>query len=153
MCGGLIFKTKGTEEIITVYFPRPYATIYGINNDYEFIKAYWGKRDESEFESIEVPKTGWAKIESLAKGYWDKYNYTNVFIPAYKYMEKDKNGHSLWFDLKEEEFIRGILIIKENINFIYVVTVPSEGDFKKIHNRWVSIVHFNGQKDIINFNQ
>ena len=153
MCGGLIFKTKSSEKVITVYFPRPYAMIYGVNSDFEFIKAYWGKRDESEFEKIDVPKIGWAKIESLAKGFWDKYNYKNVFIPAYKYMEKDKNGHSHWFDLKKEEFIQGILIVKENLNFIYVVTVPSEGDLKKIHDRWVSIVHFNGPKDIINVDQ
>lgn len=112
MCGGLIFKTNKNEQFITAYFPRPYTKIYGVNRELKIIEAYWGKRDEIEFKDINMPKTGWARIESLEKGFWNKFEYTKVLIPAYKYMEKDKTGHSHWFMLNENEFIEAILIVK-----------------------------------------
>lgn len=149
MCGGLIFKTNKNEQFITAYFPRPYTKIYGVNRELKIIEAYWGKRDEIEFKDINMPKTGWARIESLEKGFWNKFEYTKVLIPAYKYMEKDKTGHSHWFMLNENEFIEAILIVKENLNFIYIVTVPSTEEYSKIHNRWVSVVYLDNYKKII----
>jgi hypothetical protein len=74
MCGGLIFKTNKNEQFITAYFPRPYTKIYGVNRELKIIEAYWGKRDEIEFKDINVPKTGWARIESLEKGFWKNLN-------------------------------------------------------------------------------
>lgn len=100
MCGGLAFKAPNNESLVTVYFPRPYATIYGINEKQQLIQAYWGKR-------------------------WG-------------------------FILKEDEFIEGILIRKENFNFIYVVTVPSIGEYVRIHERWVLIKNCNKYEKIVN---
>jgi putative SOS response-associated peptidase YedK len=150
MCGGIVFKTSNKEEFITVYYPRPYAIIYGINDESLCIQAYWGKREEVEFKNIEVPKTGWAKLESLEKKFWDKYNYTRILIPAYKYMEKDRKGQSHWFILNDDEFIEGLFITKENLNFIYVITLSSTAEQSKIHERWVSIKNNDRYNKVIN---
>ncbi|MDY6821391.1 MAG: hypothetical protein SVN78_07205 [Deferribacterota bacterium] len=138
MCGGLIFNNK--DELIRVYFPVPYSTIYYIDSKGVTNKAFWGIRGESEFSDLIFPKTGWAKIESIKSGYWNRFNPEKVYIPAYKYMEKDPNGNSHWFELKDNEFIMGLLVKSYEHPFVYVITIPSPKDYAHIHDRWVFVV-------------
>ncbi|MGA1862182.1 hypothetical protein OWM07_04815 [Deferribacter thermophilus] len=145
MCAGLIFHEGMKKQEIKVFFPRPYAKIYYLTKDGNKDTAIWGIRNEKEKEELKVnlPITGWSKIESIKKGYWDKYNPEKVYIPAVKYMEKDQSRKSHWFDLENDEFLLGILIEENNSKICYLVTQPSPERYRHIHDRWVMITKVN----------
>lgn len=154
MCAGFIFYKKNNLEFKEqkVFFPIPNVKIPYFTNDGIIDLAYWGIRNKSEQETLKVnfPITGWAKIESIKKGNWNKYNPLKVYIPAIKFMEKDKNKNSHWFELKNDEFVLAILVLKDNLKFCYIVTMPSVSPFNLIHDRWVILVNKNFNK-IIDF--
>ena len=143
MCAGLVFKDYENPDLIyKVYFPVPYAKIPIITKDGIREVVYWGRRDEKEFPDTKLPITGWAKIESIKKGYWKKFKPEKVYIPAIKYMEKDKNRKSHWFDVEEGKYIIGLKIKWNEIVTCYVVTIPAPREFLHIHDRWVLLKKF-----------
>ncbi|KAA0259519.1 hypothetical protein FHQ18_01185 [Deferribacter autotrophicus] len=141
MCAGLLFRESLNKTEFNVFFPRPYAKIHFINETGEKDIALWGLRNEKEKEELKVdlPITGWAKIESIKKGYWNKFNPQKVYIPAIKFMEKDSQKKSHWFELKDNEFILALLVKQNNIKVCYIITKPAPEKYKFIHDRWVLI--------------
>ena len=53
-------------------------------------------------------------------------------------MEKDKERVSHWFDLKQGEWIQGLVAHMDDESRVYVVTVEPEAG--AIHNRWPKIL-------------
>jgi hypothetical protein len=82
MCAGLIFHEGVKKQEIKVFFPRPYAKIYYLTKDGNKDIGIWGIRNEKEKEELKVnlPITGWAKIESIKKGYWDANKRTGIYF-------------------------------------------------------------------------
>ena len=140
MCAGLIFKDNSKPQLFyRVYFPVPYAKIPIITKSGVKKTIFWGRRNEKEFPETKLPITGWAKIESIKKGWWNKFRPEKVYVPAVKYMEKDKNKKSHWFDVEEGKFIVGLKIKWDKIAVCYIITIPTPNEFVHIHNRWVLI--------------
>ena len=136
MCAGLMFqKSDGSE--FKVYFPIPLARIPFITKNGEQLEGIWGRRNKNEFKGENIPVTGWAKIESLKNGKWDKYKPEKVYIPALKYMEKDHDRNSHWFELAEKTKLIGIKLTIPDFNVIYMATRPTPKEFSHIHDRWV----------------
>ena len=143
MCAGLVFKDdKNPELTYKVYFPIPYAKIPIITKDRVKETVFWGRRNEKEFSETKLPITGWAKIESIKKGWWNRFNPEKVYIPALKYMEKDKEGKSHWFEVDDGKYIVGLKVKWNDIVACYIVTIPTPKDFIHIHNRWVLLKNF-----------
>ncbi|MGA1847613.1 hypothetical protein, partial [Deferribacter abyssi] len=142
MCAGLIFRESVNKTELKVFFPRPYAKIYYLNETGNKGVALWGLRNEKEKEELKVdlPITGWAKIESIRKGYWSRFNPAKVYIPAVGFMEKDNQKKSHWFELKDNEFILAILIKQKDAKVCYIVTQPTPKKYRHIHDRWVMTV-------------
>ena len=136
MCAGLLLKDSEHR----LYFPNPKAVIYAYTEDGEAVSGRWGVRTEEEAGGADVPVTGWARFESLKNGRWNRFCPQKVYIPADSFMEKDKEGASHWFDLDENERILGVMLANGSENFIYIVTVPSDEEKQKIHDRWPMIV-------------
>ena len=129
MCAGLVFKDDINPEIFyKVYFPVPFAKIPIITKD--------------GIKETVLPIIRWAKIESIKKGWWNRFNPEKVYIPAVKYMEKDKQRKSHWFDVDERKYIVGLKVKWDDIVACYIVIIPTPEEFLHIHNRWVLIKNF-----------
>ncbi len=134
MCGGVEYTNQ--DKTYTVYFPNPEARLPVRTKSGELALLKWGRRRS---QAGQYPQGGWARLESIHKGTWDKYFPTPVKIIVDRFMEKDHDGTSHWFDLNKGEFIQGLLVGKDNDQRIYVVTI--EPDQKNaIHDRWPRII-------------
>ena len=87
----------------------------------------WGNRDKD----IELPKTGWAKVESIEAGKWKYLNPKPVSILADRGYEK-----GVWFETKKGEF-KGLLINKDKNERVYMITKPADKNYLELtkHNR------------------
>lgn len=97
----------------------------------------WGRRREENNQLF--PLGGWARHESIKQGIWDKYHPVPVKIPVIRFMEKDNQGVSHWFDLESGQFIQGLLAHIADQQRVYVVTVKPD-DEHTVHDRWPRIV-------------
>jgi putative SOS response-associated peptidase YedK len=130
MCGGVEYQSfnpkTGRVESRRTYFPIPKAQLPVVGSKGAALVT-WGRR-EGEFEELGLPKGGWARLDSLEKGKWNRYHPQPVIIPVSEFMEKDKNGKSHWFKLKEDEVIRGVGVVAAGKAFVYVVTTDAGPD-------------------------
>ena len=55
-------------------------------------------------------------------------------------MEKDKNKHPHWFEIKLNSIIQGLFACLGDEQKLYVVTVDPEEELKKIHNRFPRVI-------------
>ncbi|KAA0257572.1 hypothetical protein FHQ18_09535 [Deferribacter autotrophicus] len=92
MRAGLLFRESLNKTEFKVFFPQPYARIHYLNETGNKGVAIWKLRNEKEKKDLKVNLqiTGWAKIESIKKGYLNKFNPTKVYIPAVGFIEKDE---------------------------------------------------------------
>lgn len=85
----------------------------------------WGRRNEEEYP-LKLPLGGWARAESIEK--WAKFRPVRCYIPAIEFYEKGykkfTNGHP----------IVGLLCRADDINVVYVITVPAPPDYQHIHD-------------------
>ncbi len=138
MCGGVGYKTRNIpeEELKKYYSPQlierfkssgrvesffwhkdavlPVRTKRGIQ------LKLWGNKDER----LKLPKTGWAKEESLKGGRWDYLHPEPVDIPVDSGYEK-----KTWFDLPEGT--KGIVVRHGEEERVYMVTKEASEEYRK----------------------
>ncbi len=134
MCGGVYYLHKGQDN--RVYFPNPKALLPVITKDKKIELLPWGRRKE---QSGSLPKGGWARLDSIYAGRWDKWFPILVKIPVKQFMEKDIQGNSHWFDLTKGQFIQGLIARDKYEQRVYVVTITPEFE-DAIHERWPRIL-------------
>ncbi|HCC22832.1 TPA: hypothetical protein DF272_01485 [Candidatus Falkowbacteria bacterium] len=78
----------------------------------------WGNREKD----LKLPKTGWAKIESIQDGRWDYLAPKLVKIPSLSGYEKKH-----WFGTPAG--IRGIKVRFHNLTRVYLVTQKADQEF------------------------
>jgi hypothetical protein len=135
MCGGVYFEYKG--EVLRQYFPNPKAVLPVLKSDGGIILMPWGRRQQ---QVGNLPLGGWARLDSIYGGRWDKYFPNPIKMPVLSFMEKDFEGQSHWYDLNKGQFIQGLLARNNNEQRIYVVTIEPEIEDAQIHNRWPRVV-------------
>lgn len=134
MCGGVYFTYQGAD--IRVYFPNPKAALPVHAKDGHIELLPWGRRKE---QAGQLPLGGWARLDSIYAGRWDKWFPVPVKIPVKSFMEKDMEGHSHWYDLTKGQWIQGLVARDAHERRIYVVTVePEMAD--AVHDRWPRIM-------------
>lgn len=91
----------------------------------------WGNRDKN----IKLPKTGWAKIESVQDGRWDWLSPKIVTVPSYMGYEKKK-----WF--KTPKGIKALKVCFHNLTRVYLLTTKPTLDYVKLtgHDRMPVLV-------------
>ena len=134
MCGGVYYNYNGHD--VRVYFPNPKATLPVLTKKNDIVLLPWGRRKE---QSGVLPLGGWARLDSIYSGRWDKWFPVPVKLPVKQFMEKDIEGNSHWFDLTSGQFIQGLIARDKHEQRIYVVTITPEFD-NAIHNRWPRIL-------------
>jgi hypothetical protein len=145
MCGGIATKLNQIpkSELKKYYDDRQIAMFV---SDGEFKSNYWDKRpilpimrgDRVELkdwgnrdDKIDLPKTGWAKQESVGDGKWNWLNPESVNILADKGVEK-----GVWFNF-DDHSMPGLLVKKGDEERVYMLTQPADQNYleKTGHDR------------------
>lgn len=139
MCGGVEISGQYTRtgEQLRIYFPNPRAALPILGGSDEVVWVPWGRRRE---QAGKGPAGGWAWLSSIEDGKWEKYGPTQVSIPAARFMEKDEERVSHWFDLEPGQMIQGIVIGEGDQQKLYVVTTEPPSGQEWVHDRWPLIL-------------
>jgi len=134
MCGGVYYIIN--DQDIRVSFPNPKARLPVITRGGGTGLLAWGRRQE---QAGQLPLGGWARLDSIYAGRWDRWFPVPVKVPVRSFMEKDLEGHSRWYELTHGQWIQGLVARDGHERRIYVVTVePELAD--AIHDRWPRIM-------------
>lgn len=134
MCGGVYYSFNGQD--IRVYFPNPRAQLPVRRKDGEIVLLPWGRRKE---QAGVLPLGGWARLDSIHAGRWDKWFPVPVKFVIKSFMEKDVEGASHWYDLTQGKWIQGLVARNDHEQRVYVVTVEPQRD-DAVHDRWPRIM-------------
>ena len=124
---------KGEEY--RYYFPNPKAVL-PVKTKTETVLIPWGRRKE---QVGRLPNGGWARLDSIYAGRWEKYFPVPVKLAINQFMEKDIEQTSHWFDITKGKWIQGLIARDGAEQRVYVVTVePEMAD--AVHDRWPRIM-------------
>ncbi len=134
MCGGVYYECL--ELVTRVYFPNPTAQLPVRKKDGRIALLPWGRRKE---QPGALPLGGWARLDSIHAGRWDKWFPIPVRLPIASFMEKDVEGSSHWYDLTKGKYIQGLIARNGQEQRVYIVTIqPEMAD--AVHQRWPRII-------------
>ncbi len=134
MCGGVYYTHN--EQDVRVYFPNPKAMLPVRQKTGEVMLLPWGRRQDQKGA---LPLGGWARLDSIYAGRWDRWFPKSVKLPIKSFMEKDIEGHSHWFDLTQGQWIQGLVARDGSEQRVYVVTITPEMS-DAVHERWPRMV-------------
>ena len=139
MCGGV--KYRHGDRTVTTYFPNPGAALPVLRRDGAHELLPWGRREEQEGV---LPPGGWARLDSVKAGKWERYEPVPVRLDIEEFMEKDHAGTSHWYRLETGQWIQGLIATRGAELRVYVVTiVPTEATQRAVHDRWPRIITLN----------
>lgn len=139
MCGGVKYTDKNGKDW-AIYFPSPKAALPVLKRDGGVEWVTWGKRKE---ETGRFFDGGWAKLDSIKAGKWQRYHARPVLLPVHAFMEKDHERTSHWFDVQPGQVIQGLLANNGEESRVYVVTIDTPAEYHYIHDRWPRLVEPN----------
>lgn len=134
MCGGVYYSHKGQE--IKVFFPNPKATLPVKTRDGNHQLLPWGRR---QHQIGKLPLGGWARLDSVYAGRWDRWFPRPVKLQVQGFMEKDIENRSHWYELTKGQWIQGLVARYNQEQRLYVVTVEPERE-DAVHDRWPRIL-------------
>ena len=134
MCGG-VYYTHSNQDV-RVYFPNPKAVLPVKTKTGGIDLLPWGRRRE---QSGKLPLGGWARLESIYAGRWDRWFPLSVKLPVKSFMEKDLEDHPRWYDLVRGQWVQGLIAREGGERRVYVVTIAPE-DAEAQHARWPRIL-------------
>ncbi len=113
------FEKQRKGDLIQSFFwqNKPFLPV----EEDDGVKLYhWGNRDRL----LKLPKTGWAKQESLQDGMWDWLAPKIVKIPSFMGYEKRK-----WF--KTPDGLKAVKVRYNNIVRVYIITTKASAVFQE----------------------
>lgn len=134
MCGGVYYRYKGQE--IRVFFPNPKATLPVKTRDGDHLLLPWGRRPH---QIGKLPLGGWARLDSVHAGRWDKWFPRPVKLHIQSFMEKDIENRSHWYELTKGQWVQGLVARYNQEQRLYVVTIEPEQE-DAVHDRWPRIL-------------
>ncbi|MEQ1599148.1 MAG: hypothetical protein ABL880_07260 [Methylotenera sp.] len=137
MCGGVQY-TDQQNKVWKIYFPSPKAALPVIKKSGEIEWVTWGRRKEENVPYF--PNGGWARLDSIYEGKWQRFHPIPVLVPVNAFMEKDHEKVSHWFDVKPDEVIQGLMTIHDDTARVYVVTTDTPPEYSYIHDRWPRVI-------------
>ncbi len=134
MCAGIYYLYRDQEY--RYYFSNPAATLPVKMKPGNFEILPWGRRREQRGQ---LPLGGWARLDAIYSGRWDRWQPLAVKIPLHSFMEKDISGNSQWFDITRGKWIQGLIAHANNERKIYIVTITPELE-DAAYQRWPRIM-------------
>ncbi|VAW74314.1 hypothetical protein MNBD_GAMMA15-2610 [hydrothermal vent metagenome] len=120
------------SESFRVCFTHPKATLPIRTRTGEDTFLPWGRR---KLQKGVLPLGCCAQLGSIYAGRWDKWFPVPVKIRVQRFMERDMEGHTHWFDLPKGKWIQGLVARERYERRVYVVTVePQCAD--SMYERW-----------------
>ncbi len=135
MSSGVLFTYEDNDQ--RVYFHNPIATLPVITKQDELIMIPWGRRQKQKGS---LPLGGWARLEGIYKGQWDKWQPQPVKIPVKAFMEKSHDGTNHWFDLVKGQCLQGLVARNQYEQRVYIVTIEPEQE-NAWYYRWPRIIN------------
>ena len=133
MCGGVYYLIDGQE--VRTYFPTPKACLPVRKKGGGVELLPWGRRKS---QAGRLPLGGWARLDSIYAGRWDKWFPVPVKICVQRFMEQDVEGRTRWFELPKGKWIQGLVAHERHEQRVYVVVVePQLSD--ALYERWPRI--------------
>ena len=134
MCGGVIYFNGEYEN--RVFFPEMTARIPVKSKQGSHVLLPWGRRREQQGK---LPMGGWARLDSVYAGRWDRWFPIPVKLPLLQFMEKDFEGNSHWHTLTKGQWVQGLIAKERYEQRVYVVTIePEQND--AVYHRWPRIL-------------
>lgn len=133
MCGGVSFSHQSRDY--RIYFPNPRAVLPIRTRDGNIELIPWGRRRN---QVGKLPQGGWARLDSIYAGRWDRYFPVPVKVMVDSFMEKTLEGVSRWYDLPKGNWIQGLIAREQQEQRAYIVTIEPEIEFSD-HDRWPRI--------------
>jgi hypothetical protein len=138
MCGGVGFKIKNISdsELKKYYSPeliKRFKEQDKIESFFWYKQAVLPVKRESKIElhawgnkdsKVKLPKTGWAKEESLKQGKWNYLHPEIVDLPVDSGYEK-----KIWFDFLEGT--KGILVKNGKDERVYMITREASDEYRE----------------------
>lgn len=137
MAEAVIFNFQ--NKTYTVSFKQRNAALPVKLKNGETKLVTWGRREN---DNSEMPLGGWARLSSIKnnkENRWHLYQPKPVQIYIEKFMEKDFEGISRWYEVTKGKCIQGLLAQYENEYRLYIVTIDPE-DLMNCHYRWPHII-------------
>ena len=134
MCGGVLYSHKGQEG--RIFFPNPKATLPVKTREGNIQLLPWGRR---QHQIGKLPLGGWARLESIYAGRWDRWFPKPVKLQVMSFMEKDIEGRSHWYEMTKGQWIQGLIARIHYEQRLYVVTIEPEME-DAVHDRWPRIL-------------
>ncbi len=119
-----------------MYFPNPAATLPVRTRAGGAELLPWGRRQK---QPGKLPLGGWARLDAIHAGRWDRWFPCPVKLPVHSFMEKDIEGNSHWYDLMAGQFIQGLVARDDAEQRVYIVTIAPERD-DTLFERWPRIL-------------
>ena len=120
-----------------MFFPNPKAVLPVRTKTGDVELLIWGRRRE---EQGRLPPGGWARLDAISAGRWDKWFPTPVKLPVARFMEKDARGRSHWYDVSGGFWIQGLVARDAGERRVYVVTIEPQLE-EAVHDRWPRILN------------
>ena len=123
MRDGVEAKDKMRDyEPLRIYFPNPQAAFpVALDDGTDLGWARWGQRQEQPGSG---PQRGWTKLETIERGGWRKYQPQSGLALVSRFMEKDANPTSHWFDLADGQGLECLVIGEPDDRRACIVTTP-----------------------------
>jgi hypothetical protein len=134
MCDGVYYSISDGD--VRLYFPNPRARLPVRTRAGSTQLLGWGRRPG---QTGKLPLGGWARLDSIYEGRWDRWLPIPVKVPVKSFMEQDIEGHSHWYDLTKGQWIQGLVARYRHERRVYVVTIePQLAD--AVYTRWPRIM-------------
>lgn len=137
MCAGAKFRDKQLQKDWTIYFPNPKAALPVSLKDGSVEWVKWGRRTN---ENVPFVQGGWARLDSILAGKWERHNAIHVKLAVESFMEKDAGKVSHWIDVPEGQAIEALTIKYDGEKRLYVVTEDTPAEYSWVHDRWPRLV-------------
>jgi len=145
MSSGVLFDFEEGDR--RIYFHNPAATLPIITKTNNVILMPWGRRKQ---QGGDLPLGGWARLEMIYKGQWDRWQPQPVKIPVKSFMEKSHDGSNHWFDLIKGQCLQGLVASNKYERRVYVVTIEPEQE-NAWYYRWPRIINQSYKECVVGF--
>lgn len=134
MCKGAMYRHRRQE--IRASFSNPGARLPVAKRYGEPALLPWGRRRN---ESGALPFGGWAHLDAIKAGRWDRWQPRPVRLVLLAFMETDIQGGDYWFELNDGQWVQGLVAREGKEHRVYVVTLTPEMP-DALHPRWPRII-------------
>ncbi|MCM8857187.1 MAG: hypothetical protein LC541_16425 [Candidatus Thiodiazotropha sp.] len=141
MCTAVYYTLNNQE--VRIKFTNPKACLPVKNRHGSIELLPWGRRMH---QLGKLPLGGWARLDAIYGGHWDRWRPIPVKLVIAQFMEKDIEECSHWFDVTPGKWIQGLVAHWERERRVYVVTITPEME-DAAHDRWPRILSTRGQSD------